>query len=83
MLNKFKYLKANDNVTGSSISNIVLSSIFSESWDFNIILPVPLSPEILNLTYSFDVSIVTVSANVANSLQIRVNSADGRVTTEP
>jgi len=44
LLNKFKYLKANDNVTGSSTSKMVYSSFFSESFALTVIVPPPISP---------------------------------------
>jgi len=60
-LNKFKYLRANDNVTGSSTSKIVYSSFFSDSLALIVIVPPPISPFTANLIASFDVSIYTVS----------------------
>jgi len=59
LLNKFKYLKAKDRVTGSSTSRMVCSSFFSESLALMVMLPAPISPLTENLMASLEVSIVT------------------------
>jgi len=76
LLNKLRYLKAKDKVTGSSTSNTVCSSFFSDSFALIVIVPPPISPFTANLIASFDVSIETVSDIYAISLQILVNSEE-------
>lgn len=60
LLNKFKYLTAKLNETGSSTSQVTYSSYFSESFDLILIVPPPISPYTENLIPSLDVSIETI-----------------------
>jgi len=57
LLNKLRYLKANESVTGSSTSKIVASSFLSLSLALIVMVPPPISPVTENLMASFEVSI--------------------------
>lgn len=79
--NKFKYLAAKLNETGSSTSNKTASSDPVSFW-VNTAFPDPMSPVIENLICYLFVSILIVSERLPNSLQILLNSEDGIVTIE-
>ena len=72
LVNKFKYLKAKFNVTGSSIVITIASSSLSTAvFCFNIMLPVPKSPDAEKRIPSFDTAIVHASPNTLISLIMR------------
>ena len=79
--NKFKYLAAKLNDTGSSTYSKTASSAPVSFW-VNTALPDPISPVIENLICSLFVYILIVSDKLPNYLQIRLNSFEGIVTTE-
>jgi hypothetical protein len=79
--NKFRYLAAKLNETGSSTYNKTESYEPVSFW-VNTAFPEPMSPVIENLICSLFVSILIVSERLPNSLQILLNSVDGIVTIE-
>lgn len=79
--NKFKYLAAKLNETGSSTSNKTASSAPVSFW-VKTAFPDPISPVIENLICYLLVSILMVSDKLPNYLQILLNSVDGMVTID-
>ena len=80
--NKFKYLAAKLKLTGSSMSKITFSVSLPESFCERTEFPVPIYPVIENLIWSLLVSILIVSDNEPYSLQILLNSLDGKETID-
>lgn len=80
--NKFKYLEAKLKDTGSSTSNNIESDSFPVSCWLIVALPVPISPVIANLMFSFVVSIFIDYDKFTNYLQILANSPEGIVQME-